>query len=233
MGVLKVNNILPTPRNSSVHHHQLPFIYDSTWVNNNISAPCSCVDALAPRFQRKDAFTSCFKRNHDALSPLHSSIDKFTPRVKCINKPVPESLSVDALAPPYRSVDALAPPQCSVDISAPVQVSVDATAPGYFSVDAPCLAPFYSNVEALAPECSYPYSSVDAPSLDSTVPDYSVEVSVEAPAPLINCVEAYIMKLPSSELAPEKSSDAPKVLAKCPRQDNTVYSTMLSLIVSV
>ena len=40
----------------------------------------------------KDAFTSCFKRNHDSLSPLHLSIDKFTPRVKCINKPAPESL---------------------------------------------------------------------------------------------------------------------------------------------
>ena len=75
MGVRKVENILPTPRNVSVHHHQLPLIYDSTWVNNNISAPRLCFDASAPRFQRKDAFTSCFKRNSGALSPHHLSVD--------------------------------------------------------------------------------------------------------------------------------------------------------------
>ena len=41
-------------------------------------------------------------------------------------------------------------------------------APDYATVDAHNLAPFYSNVEASAPECSYPDSSVEAP-----VPDNS------------------------------------------------------------
>ena len=81
----KVDNVLSTPRNASVH--QRPLINDSTWVNNNISAPRSSVDALAPQFQRKDAFTSCFKRK-----------------------------SVDAYAPPYQNVEALAPWYRSVDI---------------------------------------------------------------------------------------------------------------------
>ena len=68
-------------------------------------------------------------------------------------------------------------------------------------------------------------------SLLKPLKDYSVEVSVEVPdpdhytvdhktAPRIYGVKAHIIKLPSSELAPEKSSDAPEVVAKCPRRDN-------------
>ena len=45
-------------------------------------------------------------------------------------------------------------------------------APDYATVDAQYLAPFYSNIEALAPESSFP------------------DFSVEAPAPHISCVEA-------------------------------------------
>ena len=44
-------------------------------------------------------------------------------------------------------------------------------APDYATVDAQWLAPFYSNVEAPAPKCSYPDSSVEAFAPDSTVPD--------------------------------------------------------------
>jgi hypothetical protein len=87
----------------------------------------------------------------------------------------------------------------------------------------------------LAPECfdeaQAPNFSVEAPAPDSTVPDYSVEVSVEVPdpdyypvdhilAPRIYSVEAHIMKLPCSEFAPKKYSVAPEVVAKCPRQDS-------------
>ena len=57
---------------------------------SNIKAPRSSVDALAPQFQRKDAFTSCFKRK-----------------------------SVDALNPPYQHVEALAPWYRRVEVFAP------------------------------------------------------------------------------------------------------------------
>ena len=134
---------------------------------HNISAPRSSVDALAPQFQRKDAFTSGFKRKSvDALNPPYQNVEALAPSYR----------RVEVCAPDCFNVDAFHPPQCSVDISAPVQGSVDATAPGYYSVDAYCFAP----------KCSYPDSSVEAPAPDSTVPDSSVE----APAPHISSVEA-------------------------------------------
>ena len=183
VGDRKVDNVLSTPRNTSVH--QRPLINDSTWVNNNISAPRLSVDALAPRFQCKDAFTSCFKcKSVDALVPPYRNVDDLAPsyrRVEVFAQIVSTQTpfihrSVDISAPVQDSVDATAPGYYSVDTTAPVQDSVDATAPGYYSVDAYCLAP----------ECSFPDFSVEAPAPDSTVPDFSVA----APAPHIYSVEA-------------------------------------------
>ena len=174
--IFKVQGVdmqLSTPRHAFEHQRQL--INDSTCFKRKF------VDALAPPY-----------RNVDALAPSYRNVEAFAPDCFNVDAFHPPLCSVDISAPVQVSVDAPAPVQVLVDATAPVQDSVDATAPGRFSVDAPCLAPVYSNVEALAPECSYPDSSV----------------------------EAHIMKLPSSELVPEKSSDASEVVAKCPHQDN-------------
>ena len=108
---------------------------------------------------RKDAFTSNFKRKSvDALNPPYQNVEALAPWYR----------RVEVFAPDRFNVNSFHPPQCSFDNSAPVQDSVEATAPGYFSVAAHNLAPFYSNVEVSAPECSYPDFSVEAP-----VPDNS------------------------------------------------------------
>ena len=50
--------------------------------------------------------------------------------------------------------------------------------------------------------------------LSIPIPLHVIQVLMPIPAPGIYCVEAHIIKLPFSELAPEKSRDAPDVVAQ-------------------
>ena len=138
VGDRKVDNVLSTPRNASVHQRHL--INDSTCFKRK------SVDALAPPYQ-----------NVEALAPSYRRVEVFAP--DCFN--------VDVFHPPPCSVNISAPVQDSVEATAPVQDSVDATAPGYYSVDAYCFAPECSypdsSVEAPAPDSTVPDSSVEAP----------------------------------------------------------------------
>jgi len=69
----------------------------------------------------------------------------------------------------------------------------------------------------LAPEC---FDEAQAPNFSVEVPDPDYYPVDHILAPRIYSVEAHIMKLPCSELAPKKFSVAPEVVAKCPRQDS-------------
>jgi len=210
VGDRKVDNVLPTPRNASVHQRFKRKSVDA------LNPPYQNVEALAPSYRRVEVFApDCF--NVNAFHPPQCSVD--------ISAPVHDS--VDATAPGYYSVDAYCfAPECSYPDSsvdaycfAPEcsypDSSVEAPAPYIFSVDAN-IAPNFATVEAQTKTAT-----------DSTVPDYSVEVPDpdyypvdHILAPRIYSVEAHIMKLPCSEFAPKKYSVAPEVVAKCPRQDS-------------
>jgi len=132
VGNSKGENVLPPPRNASVHQCFKRKSVDA------LNPPYQNVEALAPSYRRVEVFApDCF--NVNAFHPPQCSVD--------ISAPVHDS--VDATAPGYYSVDAYCfAPECSYPDS-----SVEAPAPYIFSVDAN-IAPDYATVEAQTKPCS-------------------------------------------------------------------------------
>ena len=182
------------------------FTHQTSWTKlSNIKAPESLtVDALAPLNHSVEALVL---RNVNINAPVSLSVDATAPasHVDALSsapaRPVDANVHIYAPASPVEAPSS-APFQINVDAYetfAPAR-SVDAHAPGDSPVDAhsaPLLssvdahsAPRFSSVDAnIAPE----YITVDAQintAPDRKVPDYSIEVSVEAFAPLSPSVDA-------------------------------------------
>jgi len=129
VGNSKGENVLPTPRNASVHQCFKRKSVDA------LNPPYQNVEALAPSYRRVEVFApDCF--NVNAFHPPQCSVD--------ISAPVHDS--VDATAPGYYSVDAYCfAPECSYPDSSVEAPAPDSTVPDS-SVEAP--APHISSVEA-------------------------------------------------------------------------------------
>ena len=82
MEVRKEDNILPLPRNASVHHQQLPMTCDSTLINNIYAPRSQCFDAstshafllaLAPG----EWFVEGPPQNFSVEAPGHYPVDNY------------------------------------------------------------------------------------------------------------------------------------------------------------